>query len=522
MTDVTDVTGVTGEARTDRRTAIGIFLLVFSVYALLAGGHTYSSDEEGLFITTQSLVETRSPAIVVDHTNNGVLPITTGRTGAPVTVGGFGQSVVAVPLYVLGSVAGLGIHGGNYGNYPERLFVGWTDALVTALGVVLVFLTTRLLGTERRWAVVLALVYAFATYAMPHAKTFFSEPLATTCSVASLYFLVRSAQRRSFVDAALAGAAIGFALHARASVGLFLPFLGLYLLWSWARPKLEVGRVLLGGVAFGAGFAVPLALLLVTNWWRFGKPLNFGYASIPLSYPVQDGLYGLFLSPGKSVLLYAPVVALGLVTPFAVESRHRAVAVLCVAMGLANAVFFARFPYWHGDHSFGPRYLIMSIPFWVVPVGLVLDRVAWRRALGVAGAVGAVVAVLGSAFYFNQYFHIAEHTSVAKLEILDDGPNYWRKMHYEPYWSPIAGHARALPAVLGNSIERFDGEDDELQEWPGTTNEQYGWYFAPPQLDSWVYWLFPTHGPKRFLLLVPVFLGMGFVGIRLLRPALRR
>lgn len=505
----------------DRRTAIGIFLLVFAVYALLAGGHTYSSDEEGLYITTQALVERRTPAIVVDDTNNGVLPITTGRTGAPVTVGGFGQSVAAVPLYVLGSIAGTGIRGGNYGNYPERLFVGWTNPIVTALGVVLVFLTTRLLGTERRWAVRLSLVYAFATYAMPHAKTFFSEPLSTTLAVSSLYFLVRSHQRSSFLDAALAGASIGFALHARASVGLFLPFLGVYLLWSWSRPRVLVPRALLAAVAFGGGFAVPLALLLVTNWWRFGKPLNFGYASIPLSYPVQEGLYGLFLSPGKSVLLYAPVVALGLASPFFVEAKHRAIVVLCVTMGLANAVFFARFPYWHGDHSFGPRYLIMSIPFWVVPVGLLLHRAAWRRALGVAAMVGVVVALLGSALYFNQYFHIAERTSVAKLEILDDGPNYWRKMHYEPYWSPIAGHARALPAVVGNSIDRLDGDDADLQEYPGTTNEQYGWYFAPPQLDSWVYWLFPTHGPKRFLLLVPVFLGLGLVGLRLLRPALR-
>ena len=508
-------------AREDRKVAAGLFLLTFAVYALLAGGHTYSSDEEGLFITTQALVEHRSPTIVVDHTNNGVLPITTGRTGAPVTVGGFGQSVVATPLYVLGSVAGVGIKGGNFGQYPERLFVGWTDPLVTAIGVALVFLTVRLLGTERRWAVVLALVYAFGTYAMPHAKTFFSEPLATTLCVASLHFLVRCGLRRSFVDAVAAGAFIGLALHARSSVGLFIPVLGLYLLWVWSRPRFELRPLAGAVVAFGAGFAVPLALLLLTNWWRFGEPLNFGYANIPLSYPMHEGLYGLFLSPGKSVLLYAPVVAIGLVAPFVVDRERRPAAILCVAAGMANALFFSRFPHWHGDHSFGPRYLTMSIPFWVVAAGLVLDRALWRRALVAAGGLGFVVALLGSVMYFNQYFHIAERASVPKLEMLPEGPNYWRKMHFEPYWSPIAGHARALPSVFENSFERFDGEDDELQEWPGTTNEQYGWYFAPPQLDSWVYWLFPTHGPKRFLLLVPVFLGLGIVGGRLIRPSLR-
>jgi hypothetical protein len=498
-----------------------LFLFCFAVYALIAGGHTYSSDEEGLLITTQALVEHRTPAIVVNDTNSGVLPITTGRTGAPVTVGGFGQSVVAVPLYVLGSIAGIGIHGGNYGNYPERLFVGWTNAIITAIGVALVYLTTRRLGTSPRWAVILSLVYGLATYIAPHAKTFFSEPLATTLCLASLYFLVCATQDRSYRAAALSGAAIGFALHARASVGLFLPFLGLYLLWAWARPKFELRRVFSAAVVFGLGFAVPAALLLASNWWRFGRALDFGYASVPLTYPLQDGLYGLFLSPGKSVLLYAPVVILGLLSPFFVERSARPVAVLCVLLGLANAVFFARFPYWHGDHTFGPRYLVMSIPFWVVPVGPMLQRRVWRRALVVTGVVGVVVSALGSVMYFNQYFDIAEHTSVPKLVILADGPNYWRKMHYEPYWSPLAGTTRALPDVVANSVHRLDGKDPKLQEFPGTVNQQYGWYFAPPQFDSWVYWLFPTHGPKRFLLLVPVFLALGVLGALGLRPALR-
>lgn len=506
---------------TDGRVAVALFLLTFAVYALLAGGHAYSSDEEGLFITTQALVETRSPAIHVDDTNNRVLPVTSGRTAAPVTVGGLGQSLVAVPLYVAGSVAGIGIHGGNFGNYPERLFVGWTDALVTALTVALVYLSTRRLGTERRWAVALALVYGFCTYAMPHAKTFFSEPLATVLSVAALLGVLRGVQERSVVSTALGGAALGFALHARASVGIFLPLLGLYLLWAWWRAGAGLPRVLAAGAAFGGGVAVPGALLLLTNWWRFGEPLDFGYDSIPLSYPLQDGLYGLFLSPGKSVLLYAPVVALGLLSPFFVRREQRPVAALCVALGLVNALFFARFPYWHGDHSFGPRYLVMSIPFWVIPVGPLLARVAWRRALAITAVVGFVVAALGSVMYFNQYFDIAEHHAVAKLEILPDGPNYWRKMHYDPYWSPVLGHARALPDVVANSVRRLDGEDAALQEWPGTTNQQYGWYFAPPQLDSWVYWLFPTHGPKRFLLLAPVLVGIGVLGAVRLRPALR-
>jgi hypothetical protein len=282
-----------------------------------------------------------------------------------------------------------------------------------------------------------------------------------------------------------------------------------------------MGGLVRAALGFGAGFTVPFALLLVSNWWRFGRALDFGYESVPLGYPLQDGLYGLFLSPGKSVLLYAPVVALGLVATALVPRPHRPVAVTATVMGLANAVFFARFPYWHGDHTFGPRYLIMSIPFWALPVGPLLAKRAWRVALGVAAAIGLVVALLGTVMYFNEYFAIAEQHAVPKLEILPDGPNYWRKMHYDPYWSPVAGTTRALPDVARNTWRRLDGHDRDLQEWPGTTNQKYGWYFAPPQLDSWMYWVFPTHGPKRFLLLAPLWLVVGAGGGVLLRRSMR-
>ncbi len=504
-----------------RKIAVGLFLLTLGVYALFAGGHTYSSDEEGLFLTTQSLVEHRSPVIVVDEGNNRVLPITTGRTGAPVTVGGLGQSLVAAPLYVLGSLAGTGIHGGNYGNYPERLFVGWTNSIVTALSVAVVFLLSLRMGVTRRRAVALSFVYAFATFAFPHAKTFFSEPLAATLSLTSLFFVVRSGQDRTLGAAALAGLSIGFGLHARASVALFVPVLGLYLLWLWARPHFEIRKLIAPAGAFGGAFSVTVALLLLSNWWRFGSPFNLGYATIPLDYPIQDGLYGLFLSPGKSIFVYAPIVALGLLAPILAGRGHRSVAGVAVVLGLLNALFFARFPYWHGDHSYGPRYLMLSLPFLVIPAGVLLDR-RWARLTTLGCAVlGGTVALLGAVMYFNQYFNIAEHESVPKLEILADGPNYWRKMHYDPYWSPPVGTARALPEVVENTLKRADGHDAALQQYPGTTNEQYGWYFAPPQADSWIYWLFATHGPKRFLVLAPFWLVVALVGVRILRPGLR-
>ena len=509
------------ERDADRRVAIALTAFVFGIYALFAGGHTYSSDEEGLFFTTKALVERRSPIVEATEDNIRVLPVRAGRTGGPVTVGGFAQSVLAAPLYVAGSIAGTGIHGGNYGEYPERLFVGWLNSLVTAVGAGIVYLFARRLEATTRWAVALALTYAFGTYAFPHAKTFFSEPLAATLSLGACYLVVVGARRRRLHTVALAGLVFGFALHARASVGLFAVGFGLYLAWMFGREGRLVrrlGTIGVAGLSFGAGMVLPVGLLLLTNWWRFGGPFDMGYESIPLDYPIEEGLYGLFLSPGKSIFLYAPAVAVGIAAIF-VRSRWRAEVLMCAGLAFLNALFFARFIHWHGDHSWGPRYLILSLPFWLVPIAPTLGRLRWRRALIATAALGLASASLGVVMYFNQYFNIADQA--IEWTFAEDGPTYWRSLHYDPYWSPILGHARALPDVAENTVRRLDGDDRDLKEFPGTTVQKYGWYFGPPQFDSWVYWLRPARGPHRFLLMVPVFLAAIALGGRSIVRATR-
>ena len=501
------------------RVAVALFLLLSGIYALTAGGHTYSSDEEGMLATTRALVERRSVVLEITDDNGPVTPRTSGRTGEPVGVSGLGQSLIGIPLYLVGSLASDTV-AESYVDVTERVFVGWTNSAVTAAGAILVFLVAELVGARRRWAVALALTYALGTMAWPHSKTFFSEPLATTLVLAATYFAVRATQAVRFRDVAVAGAFAGLALIARSSTGLFAPVIGLYLLLRWPDRRSRLTSVVTTGLSFGAGAAIPVALLLASNWWRFGSPLDFGYESVPLSYPIHEGLYGLFLSPGKSLFLYAPAALVGLVAvPFA-PRRHRPEVALFVALGAVNALFFARFFQWHGDHAWGPRYLVMSLPFFVLPVAPLLDRLRWRRALGAAAVAGVLSASLGTVMYFNQYFHIVERARPGPL--LPEGPSYWRPMHYEPYWSPIAGHVRALPDVFENSLARLDGEDEQLQPFEGSTVFRYGWYFAPPQLDSWAYWLFPTHGPKTLLLMGPVFLAVAGAGGVALRRALQR
>lgn len=487
-----------------RKTALAVALLLFGVYALSSGGHTYSSDEEGMLLSARQMLGHGTPELPLSEDNVAVTPSVPGREGDPVGVSGLAQVVAMAPFLAVGQLVATTVPDA-WGDYTVRLFTGFTNAAVTAVGVALFFLLCVELGASRRWSVLLALAYGLGTFAWPHAKTMFSEPVTVTLLLAAVLQAVRFRTREATAarHAALTGVLLGAALFGRTSAAVLVPVVCVYVaLIAWARAR-WTGVLPAGGlVALGA---VPMLLLLgVTNWWRFGSPFDLGYEKVPLDHPVHEGLYGLLLSPGKSVFLYAPVAAVGIVAAFFARRERRAEVALVLAMAFANILFFARFVHWHGDHSWGPRYLVLSLPFLLVPLAAVTVSARWWRAVAVAGALGVVSALLGTVMYFNQYFAVAE--SELGSGIAPDGPRYWRSLHFDPYWSPLAGHARALDDVVRQGV---DGVEHGMPAKPfvgraSTTQYRYFWYFGPPSPDSWIYWNRAMRGPTRMLLLAPL------------------
>lgn len=494
----------------DPSVARWLFLLLAGIYFLTAGGHTYSHDEQAMLATTISLVERRSVEIPITPENDDtVLAVEYGRTGEPVSFASFGQSIAGIPAYLAGS-AWARLDPGR-GPLIRRIFAGWTNSLVTAAGAVVLFFIARLLGAERSWAAALALVYGLGTFAWPHSKTFFSEPAATSLTLAAVLFAIGEKSTRK--NSVLSGLASGLSILVRAHTGIFVLAIGSYLaLRGSGDGKSGLERV--GWFLLGASPA--LALVVVTNWWRFGSPTSFGYPTpdFAVSY-FATGLHGLLLSPGKSIFLYAPVTLAGLAAVVPAMRKRPAEVGLLAGLGLVNLFLFALYSDWHGDHAWGPRYLIMSTPFFVLPLAPLGGRRNWRRALVATGIAGVLSAAPGVLIDFNGYFaRVAEGLPTDFRQRTDD-PNYWVYTHYDPYWSPLAGQARMIPAATANTIDVLT--KPSLDHFPETTDEAFLWFSnAPPLIDFWFVWLRRAGGGIA-MLLIPVFLAAalgGAVGLR--------
>lgn len=412
---------------------LALFALLLGCYLLTMSGHTYTSDEETMLAVAERLVDAGSFALEPDFLMNYAAG---GADGQRYSRYGPGQSLAIIPFLLAGRLVATGAPEFASG-LVMRLFVLVLPALLTAATAVVLFAWARALGYRQPIALLVGLGYGLASLAWPYSRTLFAEPTATLLVVLAAYALRRATPGWW----AVAGAAAGAALAVKVQVALVLPLLvGYALLVVWPEDLYASRGALLRRFGAGlAGAALPLLLLLAYNAHVFGQPLTTGYGSLDptseLGVAWQEGLYGLLVSPGKGLLLFSPVVLVGLVGLGVRRAQQGREALLAVGMLLVHLAFFSRLNYWHGDGSWGPRYLLLVVPFLLLPAaGLLATIATWRsdRARMAGGLVGALalvsllVQLLPVVVNFNTYIQLSDQSA----------------RFFVPTVSPLAGHMR--------------------------------------------------------------------------------
>jgi len=199
-------------------------------------------------------------------------------------------------------------------------------------------------------------------------------------------------------------------------------WLGLYagLLFSM---KYIYAPGILGGVAFLAWRhrkralpLIPHAALtgapfliasLVYNYLCWGSPLSTGYTPYFATYWGENpliSLWGTFLSPGKSLLLYSPPLILGLVGIPRLVRDHRAACLAILAIAGPVLLVYSRYKL-NGDWAWGPRFAVFVVPAFALSFAVVLDHVR-RWAVTAFVVLGVCVQLLGISLYWDHFIRI--------------------------------------------------------------------------------------------------------------------
>jgi len=418
-----------------RRRALAVFVGTFLIFSASSGGRLSNVDARCRYLSAAGLVERRDPALTPGPGREGLARVSApGRDGKRYPVYGPGQTFLMVPFYIAGrGVAAVAGSGSALAERAGGFLVSTVMLPLAAAALCLVFyLVQKDLGVSEVAAVGAAAVLGFGTMVWQYAKFPAEETQVGLLLLVGLrhgLLWARGSGRRR--DVVVFAAALGGALVFRMSAAPAAAVVGVAALAVAAEAWPPAGGAdggrrgrAWGLVASGAAAAVAAAALLAGwNLWRFGSWTETGYSASGLwrehgaaafDAPFAEGFFGLLASPGKSVLLYNPVL---LLTGLGWRRwRGRLGRAWWVVPGgvAATLLLYSKYHFWHGDWSWGPRFLVSTLPLACLPLGTVVEGLlserGWRlkaaaAVIGVSVAVqaGSVVAHYGVEFHQRRH-----------------------------------------------------------------------------------------------------------------------
>ena len=314
----------------------------------------------------------------------------------------------------------------------------------------------------------------------------------------SVWMTLCHAQRLCLRSATAAGLwALGAVLTKYVAV-IVLPALLIHLIMShkhagstWRKLPIQSWKTV---VAFASPFlltVLPMLLLLAIFFdfrLLYEEELIGGIQRGWFGVPLTLGMTGLLASWGKSIFLYNPILLISILGSLWFAKRHGWQSLLFIAIPLAYLLLYSKKEVWYGGNSWGPRYLMPTIPLLVCMAAPVFEWIGMQRHRWVSLAtatllvVSVIPQILGVSKDFDQYLGLYADQIVWQLP--DNGAVYGGKQYqqwssiqpegdlaavlFAPQFSPILGHIWLLRADFTKLIlpDRLDLVEDALGRAP--------------------------------------------------------
>jgi hypothetical protein len=309
-----------------------------------------------------------------------------GRGGRLYSWYGIGQSLLMLPADMVGTWIAHWQIFAEYGDDPavRSIVVSYTTSiLVNVLTALVAFRLLRQLRFSVREAVLGVLALIFCTTHLHYTQNMMENNyimLLTLAGFSFQYEWLRTGSRRALL---VGCGALGLNLLTRLTTGLDLVAGGLFFLLVLWFERVR-GRELWPRFVAYCKIAAPVyAFFLLVDrlyqFYRFGSFTNTYVslfakeerlqdptlpANFPWSTPFHEGFLGALFKPEKSIFLFDPLLALGILL-LVVLWKHlspevRAYGVTSLVLLLAYISFYARYTFWAGDFAWGDRYVSTS------------------------------------------------------------------------------------------------------------------------------------------------------------------
>jgi hypothetical protein len=251
-------------------------------------------------------------------------------------------------------------------------------------------------------------------------------------------------------------------LFTRLTFGLLLPIVALLGLYA-ALAGRSWGEIRPVAARLAAALVLPplaaVALLAYLNYAKFGSPWLAGYHQwrwedhLP-GWRLVDGLWGFMFAPRFSVFLHYPLLFFALFGAARFARRHRMDALVMLGVFVPFLLLISALPIWHGEATYGPRYLLFVLPVLSLPALVWADSVIERIGTwpGRAWAAAAVACLAYSAYLQVQVNRLGFLTYYAARNALEAAyseaaADYFRDRHVGVISADLLRHRDNLEAL---------------------------------------------------------------------------
>lgn len=421
-----------------------------------------------------------------------------GKDGKTFSSTGIGYSLAFLPAVAITDLVykyynlSLPQHFPLESDWMTLMLAGFTNSFFAAgLGVIL-FLYLIELKLNKKQALLIVFVGLFATNLLPYSKHIFAHMMFVMFLVMTAYFikLFSVNPKNRFLFFAGISYGINLITYNPTSVLSALPLVLYYFLL--VKPKFNTDFLkkfskqlliaLIGFLPFVIIFYWHQQIISLDTQTQASAGFYQAYAksavfNLPIS-TVYEGVFGQLLSPGRSILLYSPILILLIIYWFKLGKKNLAEIVLFLSLSTIYVLFYSvqrQFEeqwgfmgYWGGELSWGPRYLLPLIPFGLLLVGLVYTKISKQAKLFIftpLAILGLGIAVLGILIPYEVKLHNLDKD----VYIAGQHYTWFNYPNLLPKFSPVLSHAKKLqfnlkmfPKTLDHgkyNVKFYDGFD---------------------------------------------------------------
>ena len=252
--------------------------------------------------------------------------------------------------------------------------------LVGAIGVWLFFHILLQLGFAKKTSAIVTIIFAFATMHLHYSVNTQEASHILLLLLSSLYFLNKNIAQSNDKHVWLWPfcLSLGVCLLFRpASVVMVFPMyiaaLSSSVLMSKKKDRLKIFQHYFLAGFFATGLCV--CLCGYYNYARFGNIFETGYgiSNVGLgdhstfTLNIFPPILAILLSPGKSILVYNPVLIFSVLGLLKFWKTHQMIAIVMIAGIIGNVLFYSSFIAWAGDYSWSVRYQASLMGFLLLP-----------------------------------------------------------------------------------------------------------------------------------------------------------